>query len=79
MLQVVKQVSETFNYPRIDRERTRLKRAINEQFPNLRFNRMGLPPKVCKMQTRPSLCYILQANKQIQTFLIPDELPALAG
>lgn len=45
-LQVVKLVSETFNYLRIDRERSRLKRAITEQFPNLRFNRMGLPPKV---------------------------------
>lgn len=42
---VVKLVSETFNYLRIDRERSRLKRAITEQFPNLRFNRMGLPPK----------------------------------
>ncbi|XP_039759879.1 phosphatidylinositol 4-kinase type 2-beta isoform X2 [Pararge aegeria] len=47
---VVKLVSETFNYLRIDRERSRLKRAITEQFPNLRFNRMGLPPKVGSFQ-----------------------------
>ncbi|CAH0557962.1 unnamed protein product [Brassicogethes aeneus] len=44
---VVKLVSETFNYLRIDREKARVKRAIMEQFPNvgLRFNRIGLPPK----------------------------------
>ncbi|XP_047537339.1 phosphatidylinositol 4-kinase type 2-alpha isoform X2 [Vanessa atalanta] len=47
---VVKLVSETFNYLRIDRERSRLKRAITEQFPNLRFNRMGLPPKMGSFQ-----------------------------
>ncbi|XP_045486947.1 phosphatidylinositol 4-kinase type 2-beta isoform X2 [Pieris rapae] len=47
---MVKLVSETFNYLRIDRERSRLKRAITEQFPNLRFNRMGLPPKVGSFQ-----------------------------
>ncbi|RVE44881.1 hypothetical protein evm_010481 [Chilo suppressalis] len=47
---VVKLVSETFNYLRIDRERSRLKRAITEQFPNLRFNRMGLPPKAGSFQ-----------------------------
>ncbi|XP_017785388.1 PREDICTED: phosphatidylinositol 4-kinase type 2-alpha isoform X2 [Nicrophorus vespilloides] len=44
---VVKLVSETFNYPRIDRQKARIKRSIMEQFPNvgLRFNRIGLPPK----------------------------------
>lgn len=46
--QVVKLVSETFNYPRIDREKARVKRAIMEQFPNVgrHFNRIGLRPKV---------------------------------
>lgn len=46
--QVVKLVSETFNYPRIDREKARVKHAIMEQFPNLgrHFNRIGLKPKV---------------------------------
>jgi phosphatidylinositol 4-kinase type 2 len=41
-------VSETFNYPRIDREKARVKHAIMEQFPNLgrHFNRIGLRPKV---------------------------------
>lgn len=48
LFQVVKLVSETFNYPRFDRQKARMKRAIMEQFPNvgLRFNRIGLPPKV---------------------------------
>lgn len=46
--QVVKLVSETFNYMRIDRQKARVKKALIEQFPNfrLRFNRMTLPPKV---------------------------------
>jgi hypothetical protein len=46
--QVVKLVSETFNYPRLDREKARMKRAIMEQFPNVgrHFNRIGLRPKV---------------------------------
>lgn len=46
---VAKLVSETFNYGRIDREKTRVKHAINDHFPKLgkRFNRLGLRPKVC--------------------------------
>lgn len=49
---VVKLVSETFNYLRIDRQKARVKQAIMEQFPNvgLRFNRIGLPPKVGSFQ-----------------------------
>ncbi|KAF5277817.1 hypothetical protein FQR65_LT03798 [Abscondita terminalis] len=49
---VVKLVSETFHYPRIDRQKARMKRAIMEQFPNvgLRFNRIGLPPKIGSFQ-----------------------------
>lgn len=48
LFKVVRLVSETFNYPRIDRQKTRVKKAITEQFPTmgLRFNRIGLPPKV---------------------------------
>lgn len=48
VLQVVKLVSETFNYPKIDRGKTRMKQSINERFPKLgrRFNRLGLKPKV---------------------------------
>nr|CAD7597085.1 unnamed protein product [Timema genevievae] len=44
---VVKLVSETFNYPRIDRQKSRVKRAITEHFPNVgrHFNRISLPPK----------------------------------
>lgn len=49
---MVKLVSQTFHYPRIDRQKARMKRAIMEQFPNvgLRFNRIGLPPKVGSFQ-----------------------------
>ncbi|KAK9736758.1 Phosphatidylinositol 3- and 4-kinase [Popillia japonica] len=49
---VVKLVSDTFNYLRIDRQKARVKRAIMEQFPNvgLRFNRIGLPPKCGSFQ-----------------------------
>lgn len=49
---IVKLVSETFNYPRIDRQKARVKRAILEQFPHvgLRFNRIGLPPKIGSLQ-----------------------------
>ncbi|KAJ9578742.1 hypothetical protein L9F63_005031, partial [Diploptera punctata] len=49
---VVKLVSETFNYPRIDREKARVKRAIMEQFPNVgrHFNRIGLRPKIGSFQ-----------------------------
>ena len=47
-LQVVKLVSETFNYLRLDRQKARMKRAIMEHMPRVgvKFNRMGLPPKV---------------------------------
>ncbi|XP_065162864.1 phosphatidylinositol 4-kinase type 2-alpha isoform X2 [Atheta coriaria] len=49
---IVKLVSETFHYPRIDRQKARIKRSIMEQFPNVgvRFNRIGLPPKIGSFQ-----------------------------
>ncbi|KAK7578188.1 hypothetical protein V9T40_010393 [Parthenolecanium corni] len=49
---VVKLVSETFNYPKIDRGKTRMKQSINERFPKLgrRFNRLGLKPKIGSFQ-----------------------------
>lgn len=43
---VVRLVSETFNYPRIDRQKAKLKKTIKEHYPSARFNRMTLPPKV---------------------------------
>lgn len=43
---VVRLVSETFNYPRIDRQKAKLKKTIKEHYPSARFNRMSLPPKV---------------------------------
>jgi len=49
---VVSLVSETFYYPRIDREKARYKRVVSERFPffGKRFNRIGLPPKVGSFQ-----------------------------
>lgn len=43
---VVRLVSETFNYLRIDRQKAKLKKTIKEHYPSARFNRMSLPPKV---------------------------------
>lgn len=47
---VVRLVSETFNYPRIDRQKAKLKKTIKEHYPSARFNRMTLPPKVGSFQ-----------------------------
>lgn len=49
---VVKLVSETFNYPRIDRGKSHIKQTINDHFPRLgkHFNRLGLEPKVGSFQ-----------------------------
>lgn len=48
---VVRLVSETFNYPRIDRQKAKLKKTIKEHYPSARFNRMSLPPKVNSAST----------------------------
>merc|ERR1712038_1358592 len=50
---VVRLASETFNYLRIDREKARAKRLVNEKFPKVgkHFHRIGLPPKVGSLQT----------------------------
>jgi phosphatidylinositol 4-kinase type 2 len=47
---VVRLVSETFNYPRIDRQKARIKRTIKEKMPAARFKRMTLPPKTGSFQ-----------------------------
>jgi phosphatidylinositol 4-kinase type 2 len=47
---VVRLVSETFNYPRIDRQKARIKRTIKERVPAARFKRMTLPPKTGSFQ-----------------------------
>ena len=46
--QVVKLMSETFNYSAIDRGKSRLKNEISERIPEVgrKFKRLGLPPKV---------------------------------
>ena len=45
---VVKLVSETFNYMRIDREKSHVNKLVSDHFPSVgrRFHRIGLPPKV---------------------------------
>uniref|UniRef100_A0A2P2HXF0 Phosphatidylinositol 4-kinase type 2 n=2 Tax=Hirondellea gigas TaxID=1518452 RepID=A0A2P2HXF0_9CRUS len=50
---VVKLASETFNYTRFDREKTRAKKIVSERFPNVgrHFHRIGLPRKVGSFQT----------------------------
>ncbi|XP_015610220.1 phosphatidylinositol 4-kinase type 2-alpha [Cephus cinctus] len=49
---VVKLVSVTFNYPRFDRQKARMKQVIMDQFPTVgsHFNRIGLRPKVGSFQ-----------------------------
>lgn len=47
---VVRLVSETFNYPRLDRQKAKLKRTIVDHYPGAKFNRMSLPPKVGSFQ-----------------------------
>lgn len=49
---VVRLVSRTFNYMRIDREKARMKQAIMDQFPAVasHFHRIGLPPKTGSFQ-----------------------------
>ena len=49
---VVKLASEAFNYLRIDREKSKAKKVVNEHFPKVgrKFNRLGLPPKIGSFQ-----------------------------
>jgi len=44
---VVKLASETFNYLRIDVEKSKVKKVVNDRFPKVgrKFNRLGLPQK----------------------------------
>lgn len=52
VFQIVKLASETFNYTRIDREKSRAKKMVSERFPKVgrHFHRIGLPPKVGSFQ-----------------------------
>ena len=43
---VVKLSAESFNYLGIDRVKSRTKQNLSHRFPNMRFDRIGLPPKV---------------------------------
>ena len=51
---VVKLASETFNYLRIDVEKSKAKKVVNEHFPKVgrKFNRIGLPPKKGSFQVQ---------------------------
>ena len=53
---VVKLASETFNYLRIDVEKSKAKKVVNEHFPKVgrKFNRIGLPPKKGSFQVEKS-------------------------
>jgi phosphatidylinositol 4-kinase type 2 len=43
---VVKLSADSFNYLAIDRVKSRTKQNLASRFPNMRFDRIGLPPKV---------------------------------
>lgn len=47
---VVKLSAESFNYLAIDRVKSRTKQNLANRFPNMRFDRIGLPPKVGSFQ-----------------------------
>lgn len=47
---VVRLISETFNYPRLDRQKAKFKKTIKDHYPGAKFNRMSLPPKVGSFQ-----------------------------
>lgn len=47
---VVKLSSESFNYIAIDRVKSKTKQNLANRFPNMRFDRIGLPPKVGSFQ-----------------------------
>lgn len=47
---VVKLSAESFNYLAIDRVKSRTKQNLSHRFPNMRFDRIGLPPKVGSFQ-----------------------------
>lgn len=47
---VVKLSADSFNYLAIDRVKSRTKQNLANRFPNMRFDRIGLPPKVGSFQ-----------------------------
>ncbi len=47
---MVKLSAESFNYLAIDRVKSRTKQNLSHRFPNMRFDRIGLPPKVGSFQ-----------------------------
>jgi len=47
---VVKLSAESFNYIAIDRVKSKTKQNLANRFPNMRFDRIGLPPKVGSFQ-----------------------------
>jgi phosphatidylinositol 4-kinase type 2 len=47
---VVKLSADSFNYLAIDRVKSRTKQNLSHRFPNMRFDRIGLPPKTGSFQ-----------------------------
>ena len=47
---VVKLSADSFNYLAIDRVKSKTKQNLANRFPNMRFDRIGLPPKVGSFQ-----------------------------
>ena len=58
----MKLASETFNYTRFDRQKSRAKKIVSERFPNVgrHFHRIGLPRKVGSLQTFVEVGYFSQ-------------------
>jgi len=61
---VVKLSADSFNYLAIDRVKSRTKQNLSHRFPNMRFDRIGLPPKVISCPDK-TLFYSLQKKTSI--------------
>jgi hypothetical protein len=53
IFKVVKLSADSFNYLAIDRVKSRTKQNLAHRFPNMRFDRIGLPPKVIILNIIP--------------------------
>ena len=72
---VVKLASETFNYLRIDVEKSKAKKVVNEHFPKVgrKFNRIGLPPKKGSFQV------MVKLKPPVFMFTSPDVCVRIQG
>jgi len=53
LFQIVQLASEVFNYSAIDRAKAKTKKTIQDKIPQIgrHFHRIGLPPKVSKLES----------------------------